>query len=399
VVSATVLAWAVAAAEWTWQCLRIDRLDMATAYDRANGVLGWDIVTLWRATHVFAAGGQPYSLTATGNRLFVYPPSALLLFRPVAALTQHDVGVVGLVGAAILTWATVMCSAAVLGRRWCGLTAALVLVALCWTVPMTSELNVENVTVLCAAALAVSYLLLLREHWVSAGAVIGVSLAVKPILLPVLLVFVLARKWRAVGVAVVIPAVLNVIAFVVVADPGEVWQKLPSILNRSGSGVTLNSAWVDVLRSFDVPDGVTILVRIVTVALTLLAAWWAWDRVGDAALRIVTTSSVLLIGTYLSGTLSENHYMLTLIPMAVTLVVPGSPMRRVAGGIGVLFIMGVATPPSVLGLDVDANQSAFRAFGMILILLTVISALARSTSRREPAGASVPVARDGAEPP
>lgn len=381
VVTVTVLTWLVAIGEWSWQCVRIDRLDMATPYDRVNGILGRDLVTCWRAARVFAAGGQPYSLAATGNRLFEYPPSALLFFRPIASLSQHQVGVLGLVGAAVLMWATVMCAAAALGRRWCGLTAALVLVALCWAVPMTSELNVENATVVCALALAVTCLFIVRDHWVAAGVVIGLSLAVKPLLLPVLLVFVLARRWRALGVAIIIPAILNAVAFAVVTDPGQVWQKLPGVLDRSGSGVMLNSAWVDVLRSFDVPGAVSILIRVATVGVTLVAAWWTWHRLADRALSVVMTAGVLLIGTYLAGGLSEDHYMLTLVPLVMTVVVVGSPMRRVTAWVGALFVMGVATPPSVLGLSVGANQSAFRAFGMSLIILTVLGALARSPSR------------------
>jgi hypothetical protein len=155
-----------------------------------------------------------------------------------------------------------------------------------------------------------------------------------------------------------------------------VFSKLPSLLDRSGSGIFFNSAWVDVMRSFAVPDDVTILVRLVTIVLALLAAWWSWRRLEDPVLRVITTSSILLIGTYLAGTLSESHFMLTLVPLAMTVVVRASPMRWVTAWIGVLVFMGLTPPGSFLHLNTDANFSAFRAFGMTLVLLTVLGVLA-----------------------
>jgi len=365
-VATTVVVWAAAAVAWTLQCLH---------FDRGGPKLGWDLVTCWRAERVFAHGGQPYSLAATGDRLFLYPPSALLVLRPLAALSLRELQVLGLLATAGLMWAAVMISAAVLGRRWWGLTAAVVVLALRWAQPMLAELSLENVTVICTFGLVVFYLLATKGHWVPAGFVIGLTLSVKPLLLVVLLVFVLARKWAALAVALAVPAVLNAAAFAVVKDPSEVFSKLPSLLNRSGSGVLLNSAWVDVLRTLGVPDYLTILVRLATVALVLLAAWWSWQQLDDLAVRIITTSSVLLIGTYLAGTLSENHFMLTLVPLAMTALVPAAPMRWLSGWIGVLWLMGLTPPGSVLGLSAPANLSAGRAFGMTLVVLTVVAAL------------------------
>jgi arabinofuranan 3-O-arabinosyltransferase len=309
--------------------------------------------------------------------LFLYPPSSLLLLRPVAFVSLHAAQVGGLVLTAAMIWVTVMLSAQVLGRRWWGLAAALVVLALHWAEPATEELVLENVTVLCCVALAIFFLRGSREHWMSAGLVIGLSLCVKPLFLPILLVFVLARKWAGLAVAVVVPAVLNLVAFAVVKDPTQVFTKLPSLLSRSGSGALLNSAWVDVFRTFALPHWATILVRLVTVVLALIGAWLAWRLLHDARLRLVTTASVLLIGAYLGGTLSENHYMLTLVPLAMTVVLPLSPMRQVTAWIGMLLLMGLTPPASMLGIDIDANLSAYRAFGMSLVLLTIVVVLGR----------------------
>ena len=162
------------------------------------------------------------------------------------------------------------------------------------------------------------------------------------------------------------------------ADPGKVWSKLPSLLNRSGSGVNLNSAWIDVAKTLGLPGGASIMLRVATVVLVALGAWLAWTRVEDARLRIVTVTSILLIGSFLAGTLSEYHFMLTLVPLAMTVTIAKSVMRTVTAGVGIVWTMGVLVlPTSVVGLNPTANHSAFRAFGMSLLLLTAIVVLLR----------------------
>lgn len=359
----TVAAWSLAVFSW---------VGLYRLTDRGSG-LGWDLLTTWRAERIFAHGGAPYAVKA-----FLYPPSCLLLLRPLGSLTRHQLTVGGLVGTLVIAWVSVMISAHALGKKWWGITAALTIWLLHFTEAMRGELSLENVTVLGFLALAACYVFALRGHWVTAGAAIGLSLAVKPLLLVVLLVFVLARKWKALAVAVLIPAILNLVAFAIVADPGQVWSKLPSLLNRAGYGINFNSAWVDVARILGAPVGVSILLRLATVALVVLGALLSWSRLNDPRLQLVTTTSLLLIGSFLAGTLSEYHFMLTLVPLAMTVVLRGSPIRTVSGIVGTVWIMGVlVVPKSLLGLNTTANHSVFRALGMTLVLLTVIAVMLR----------------------
>jgi len=368
-VVATISFWTAAAVTWSQLCDHVYRTDAG---------LGWDLVTMWRAEVVFAHGGQPYFRAATANRLFLYPPSSLLVMRPIAWLSLHEVQLGGLMATAAVTWAAVMISAAAIGRKWWGLTAAVVVFGLRWAQPLVAELGLENVTVLCFLALALFYIFTVHDHWVAAGAAIGLSMSIKPLLLPVLVVFLLARRWRGLGMAIAIPAALNLAAFAVVKKPTEVFSKLPSLLNRSGSGAVLNSAWVDVARTFGISHPLRILLQVATVGVALVGLWWAWRYIEDAAVRLITASSICLIGVYLAGTLSENHFMLTLVPLAMTAVLAKSPMRFFPAWIGILLLMGLTPPASMLGIDTQANLSAFRAFGMSLVLLAIVAVLARS---------------------
>ena len=392
--TATVAAWCVAV--YTWGHLWRET--------RPGGGLGWDLLITWRAEKVFALGGAPYAVKA-----FVYPPSCLLVLRPLAALSHDQLTVGGLAVTFALVWAAVMLTANALGLRWWGLTAAVTLALLPFTVAMRGEASLENVTVLGFVALAGFLAFALRDHWIAAGAVIGLSLSVKPLLLAVLVVFLLARQWRGLAVAVAVPVVLNVAAVLLVPHPGQVFNKLPSLLNRSGVGVNFNSAWVDVTRTLGLPVGASMALRAATVVLAIVTLWLAWSRLADPRLRIVVAASVALIASFLSGTLSENHFMLAFIPLAMTIVLAGSPMRQVTAVIATVWLMGeLVLPRSVVGFDnTTANLSFFRAVGMSIVLITLAVVLARrpvvaGATWRDPAtwarGAEAPAEGPADEP-
>jgi arabinofuranan 3-O-arabinosyltransferase len=340
--------------------------------------LGWDLRPTWQAERLFVYGGAPYSVKA-----FVYPPSCLLVLRPLAALTQHQLVTGGLVATEVIGSVCVLLTAVAIGARWWGPTAAVSVLLLTLTGAMRGEMPLENLSILGFLALALFFLFVLRDHWIAAGVVIGLSLSVKPLLVSVLIVFLLARKWKALGFAVGIPVVLNAVSLAILTAPGQVFSKLPTLLNRTGTGVVYNSAWVDVARVLGLPEGATICLRVFTVALVVVATWLSWNRMTDPRLRIITATSVLLIGAFLAGTLSEYHFMLTLVPLGMTVFIPGSPMRSVTGVIGIVWVMDRWAPPtSLLGLSANPNDSVFRAIGMSLLLLTVIGVLARRGRRQ-----------------
>lgn len=360
---ATVALWLGAAVSWVMLFVSVE----------PEKRLGWDLLTTWRAERLFAHALQPYSVKA-----FVYPPSCLIVLRPLAFLDAHQLTVGGLVVTAVVAWVSVVISCVALGIKWYGPTAAATVLVLSLVGAMRGEMPLENVSILEFLCLAVFFCLVLRNRWVWAAVVIGVSIAIKPLLLVVLVVFVVARKWKALGAAVAVTGLLNVWGLAVVKSPHEVLSKLPSLFNRSGSGVSYNSAWVDVTRSIGLPEGFSIGFRVLTVVAAAVAARLAWTRMSDERLRIVTLTSVLLMGVFLAGTLSEYHYMLALVPLAMTVVIGRSPIRTVTGVVGTLWVMDALAPPAAwFGLANNARDSLFRAVGMSLLIGTVIFVLRR----------------------
>ena len=359
----TIGLWVGAVASWIALYLVIVR----------EKTLGWDILISWHAEQLFVHGGAPYSVSS-----FVYPPSSLVLLAPLAPLSRHQLTIGGLVVTALIAWASVLVAARAIGIRLLGPVTAGTLLVLSLVGAMRGEMPLENVSVLEFLSVSLFFLFTVRRRWLAAGVVIGIALAIKPMLLAVLLVFVIARKWKALGVAVGIPVALNLLALAFLRAPGQVFSKLPSLFDRTGSGVMYNSAWVDVARTLGLPEGVTILLRGLTVVMVVVVTWLAWKRLADARLRIIVSTSALLMGAFLAGTLSEYHFMLTLVPLGMTVVVAGSPMRSVVAGVGLVWVMDVLGPPaSILGLGDNARDSVFRAIGMGMVLVSFIVTLAR----------------------
>ncbi len=352
----TPLAWGLAL--WRW------------LYIWPHGPrVGYDLLFTWQAEKIFAAGGHPYSVSQ-----FVYPPSLLLMFRPLAALSRHAAVVGGEAVTIVAAVAGVAMTAAALRLRWWGLTAAVSTLILSFTGAMLFELRLENLSVLEFLALAGFLLLALRNRWLAAAAVLGISMAVKPMLLPLLIVLLVARKWKALGLAVAIPAALNLIALAFVGNAGQALGKLPFLVDRTGHIVIFNSAWVGVARELGLPDAATILLRVFVAALAVIAAWLAWTRLTDDRLRLIHSTGMLLLGTFAAGTLSEYHFMLTLVPLAMSVVVAGSPIRFPTGWLGMAWTLDVFQF-HVFGLGRDASESALRAIGMSVVLLTVTGVL------------------------
>jgi arabinofuranan 3-O-arabinosyltransferase len=382
VLVATVAVWIGAAVSWFLLYQKTGK------YQK----LGWDLLTPWRAERLFIHGGAPYSVKA-----FVYPPSCLMLLAPLDWLNGHELIMGGLAATALVACASVLVTSRAIGVKLFGPVTAVTILVLSFAGAMRGEMPLENVSVLEFLAFTAFLLFAIRGRWMAAAIVIGVAISIKPLLLAVLLIFVLSRRWKALGVAIGIPVALNLLSLAFVSDPGQVFSRLPSIFDRTGSGVVYNSAWVDVARLLGLPEGETVLLRVVTVVMVVVATWLAWTRLKDLRLRIIVASSALLLGSFLAGTLSEYHFMLTMVPLCMTIVIAGSPVRSVLALVGLVWVMDNFGPPrSWLGLSNNGRDTVFRAIGMGLVLISIIVTLTRrrdsgDRAQAPPIGVTVPV--------
>jgi arabinofuranan 3-O-arabinosyltransferase len=291
---------------------------------------------------------------------------------------------------------TVILSVKVIGRRAWGITAAVGVILLRHAQPAGDEMILENLSALMGLGLAVTLLFAARGRWKVAGAVLGLTLAIKPLLLPVVLIFVLARKWRALMIVIGIPLILNAIAFAIVPDVSAFWHVLPTMMSMRFTADELNASIASVGVLLGMPTAAIWILRIAAGLLTLIVAWWAWRWSRDPAIRLVNTTGALLVGLYLCGSLTEDHYMLTLIPLAVATSSARSPMRWPVAWIGVAWLMGnFMIPASTLGLSWLPALTTNRCFGLGVVLLALAAGMPieRWLADREQRGETGPLAR------
>jgi arabinofuranan 3-O-arabinosyltransferase len=165
-----------------------------------------------------------------------------------------------------------------------------------------------------------------HQWW--AGVAIGLSLVVKPVLAPLLLLPLLNRQWRALVTAILVPVVFNVAAWPLVSDPMNfVTRTLPyifSIRDYFNSSIQGNGIY------YGLPMWLIWLLRIGFALLAALSLWllYKYYRTRDPLFWMATSSGVLLIASWLVLSLGQGYYSMMLFPFLMTVVLPNSVIRN-----------------------------------------------------------------------
>ena len=166
------------------------------------------------------------------------------------------------------------------------------------------------------------------KHQWWAGVAIGLSLVVKPLLGPLLLLPLLNRQWRALGTALLVPLVFNVAAWPLISDPMNfVTRTLPyifSIRDYFNSSIQGNGVY------YGLPMWLILLLRIAFLVLAVASLWllYRYYRTRDPLFWMATSSGVLLIASYLVLSLGQGYYSMMLFPFLMTVVLPNSVLRN-----------------------------------------------------------------------
>ncbi|WP_407665355.1 arabinofuranan 3-O-arabinosyltransferase [Mycolicibacterium stellerae] len=171
-----------------------------------------------------------------------------------------------------------------------------------------------------------------HQWW--AGVAIGLTLVVKPLLAPLLLLPLLNRQWRALVTAFAVPIVFNVAAVFSpitrfqVQDPMNFFTRtLPyifSIRDYFNSSIQGNGVY------YGLPMWLIWLLRISFALLAAVSVWllYKYYRKRDPLFWMATTSGVLLIASWLVLSLGQGYYSMMLFPFLMTVVLPNSVIRN-----------------------------------------------------------------------
>ncbi|KBL51848.1 glycosyltransferase family 87 protein [Mycobacterium tuberculosis] len=235
-------------------------------------------------------------------------------------------------------------------RQWCGglaiaepsVAAPALILAMFATETVTNTLVFTNING-CILLLEVLFLRWLLDGRASrqwcGGLAIGLTLVLKPLLGPLLLLPLLNRQWRALVAAVVVPVVVNVAALPLVSDPMSFFTRtLPYIL---GTRDYFNSSILGNGVYFGLPTWLILFLRILFTAITFGALWllYRYYRTGDPLFWFTTSSGVLLLWSWLVMSLAQGYYSMMLFPFLMTVVLPNSVIRNWPAWLGVYGFM------------------------------------------------------------
>jgi arabinofuranan 3-O-arabinosyltransferase len=304
-----------------------------------NGNITDDFKPVYRAVLNFRHGWDIYNEHFDYvDPHYLYPPGGTLIMAPFGYLpfTESRYLFIAINSAAIVLAGYVLLR--MFNFTLSSVAAPALLLAMFCTESVTSTLVFTNING-CILLLEVLFLRWLlngekgHEWW--AGIAIGLTLVLKPVLGPLLLLPLLNRQWRALVPALALPIVANLAALPLVVHPIDFFTRtLPYILgvrDYFNSSIEGNGVY------FGLPTWLILLLRILFTLLAIGSLWllYRYYRTRDPLFWFATTSGVLLLWSWLVLSLAQGYYSMMLFPFLMTVVLPNSVIRNWPAWLGI----------------------------------------------------------------
>ncbi|HEY5250306.1 MAG TPA: glycosyltransferase family 87 protein [Acidimicrobiales bacterium] len=362
-------------------------VDLYQYYRR--GIFGLDFATVWSAAHALL-----HHHTKWGQ--FVYLPGCLVFVFPLAviplSLARLIVYPVQFLGLGYTFWAITRISKRSLGSR--GVAGAALALAVAGQVGVAA--NYENFTLLLVPLAAAFFLAVDRSHYTAAAIALGISLTIKPLLLPLLVVFLVRRLWRYAAIAVIIPLALTALAFVVIAISGSPAQFFHEVFVTFGSNnaAPVNASISGVGDVLGFPSWLTDFLRVVLALACIDVSRRMWRRpFGSPGEQAIWLTAPLLVGMILCFTFAWAYYAVLFLPLAlITLDRKDLGARLILAGAFIALLLPVL-PDLIKGYPSPHPTDDIALLGL-LVLLAGTALMARSSivfGAEEPSVPRVPV--------
>ncbi|MDH6110929.1 arabinofuranan 3-O-arabinosyltransferase [Kitasatospora sp. MAP12-15] len=359
---------------------------------RLSGIDMMDNSIVVKAAKTFVDGGSPYA-----DKRFLYFPSSVLIAAPQAYLSEQ-----------LLKWLVPALTAGMVMAGWffalrifrvsvLSRLSVLGVLLICFLGSFRNLVQLGNWTAYSAMALPAALLLAHRSKWVWAGVVVGLAMATKPILVPLALLFLIARRPRAFAAAVVVPAAFAAVAAALMPQPGLFFTRtLPFLLHgQDAFARPYDASLGTLLPRLGVPDGVALAGAVALAVALLVGAWQRWRVGGDEALRLVESGAMLMLAALVVSKPSFDHYLFVILPVLMASVVrPGAAARSVW--------MGLVLIPRLAGFDFPqlnpVQNWAYSVAAVNVVFSLVLLHRAFFAGRRPARGGADPVIGAAAEP-
>ncbi|MEA2684685.1 MAG: arabinofuranan 3-O-arabinosyltransferase [Chloroflexota bacterium] len=296
---------------------------------------GGDLYPNWRAARA-VLDGMPAYAQYDWPFPYLYPPGFLLPMLPLGRLDFHvAVRLFFVVNVAGIVIGTLCC------LRLCRISlrspvTPLVLAALSLTAPLLITLIQGNVNGLLVAGEGAFLLLASRNRWPAAGAALGVTLLVKPLLLPLLIIPVLWRRLDALLLAIAVPVVVSLVAFPFLSDGTAFFTRaVPYLLGGERGNELGNTTIAGVFALVHAPAWLSLIARLAVVAAAAIAVLRT-PRSGE--LGLVGVGSIALVAAFMAFSFSSQYFALLLLPLAVSAALPGTWMAGVLAWTGMYLV-------------------------------------------------------------
>lgn len=308
-----------------------------------NGNITDDFKPVYRAVVNFRRGWDIYNEHFDYvDPHYLYPPGGTLLMAPFGYLPEYPSRYLFILINTVAILAAWYLLLRMFNYTLSSVAAPALLLAMFCTETVTNTLVFTNINgcVLLAEMLFLRGLLdgrIGRQWW--AGAAIGLTLTLKPVLLPLLLLPVLNRQWRTLVPAFVIPVVVNAAAWPLVSDPMDfVTRTVPYFL---GTRDYFNSSIEGNGVYFGLPTWLIVFLRILFTLLAIGALWLLYRhyRTRDPRFWLTNSAGVLLLWSFLVSSLAQGYYSMMLFPFLMTVVLPNSLIRNWPAWLGIYGFM------------------------------------------------------------
>lgn len=345
-----------------------------------NGYITDDFGPVYRAVINFKLGLPVYNENFNVvDPHYLYPPGGTLLLAPFGYLPVDAsrywfifFNTVAIVIAAYLLLRLFNFTLA-------SVAAPALLLAMYCTESVTNTLVFTNINGCMLLAEVLFFRWLLdgrRSHEWLAGVAIGMTLVVKPSLVPLLLLPVLNRQWRALIPAFGVPLLFNAAAWPLVADPMSfITRTAPYIFETRDY---FNSSIIGNGVYYGLPLWLILALRVLFVLLAAgsLVLLYRYYRTRDPLFWMLTSSGVLLTASFLVLSLGQGYYSIMLFPFLMTVVLPNSVLRNWPAW---LAVYGFMTMDRWLMREWETTGRALEYFkitwGWSLMLVVVFSVL------------------------
>jgi arabinofuranan 3-O-arabinosyltransferase len=304
-----------------------------------NGNITDDFKPVYRAVLNFRRGWDIYNEHFDYvDPHYLYPPGGTLIMAPFGYLPFAESRYLFVA----INSAAIVLAGYVLLRMFkfslSSVAAPALLLAMFCTESVTNTLvftNINGVILLCEV-LFLWWLLdgrTSRQWW--AGVAVGLTIVVKPALLPLLLLPLLNRQWRALVPAFLVPLAFNLAAWPLVVHPSDfITRTVPYMLgvrDYFNSSIEGNGVY------FGLPFWLIHLLRILFTLLAIGSLWllYRYYRTRDPLFWFTTSSGVLLLWSWLVLALAQGYYSMMLFPFLMTVVLRNSVIRNWPAWLGI----------------------------------------------------------------